>query len=294
MQTEISDLIVSHYTEVKERAIDRLNKIYQLNEGSTSLDEINQSLFFGIHGIPSKFSTLDLQTEIRSNLLSMNDDEVVNYFHYFIKILHDLESISKGCSKHIDELTEINKGEIYGDVSSIIKYQSPKQLILHAYNLFSETLVSELNVWLVVKKEFGFKVDNWKEIVVRQKEFPNLSDVRSLSFSEKTNLPENEETLPEYEYNTDAQKIAWLYELGILEYLLERCKVDDNFNWRRTANIISSITGMNTDTIRKSLQAIYLPNETNQKNNPLNNPDNKLFVQEMAAKFKLKKNSKSQ
>ncbi len=293
MRTKISDLIVAHYTDLKKRAIDRLNGIRQLNEGLTSLDEINRSLFFGIDGIPSGFSILRLQTEVRSNLLSMKDEEIANYLHYFIKILHDLKPISKDCSKFINELKEINKGEIFGEIVLNNDYQSPEQLILHTFILLSETLVCHLNVWMVIKKEFGFKVNDWVETIVQRQEFPDVSEVRSMLFDKKPSLPENEEILPDYEYKTAAQKIAWLYELGILDHLLDRCKVGETFNWRRTANIINSITGINTDTIRKSLQAIYLPNETNQKNNPLQNPDNKLFIQEMSAKFNLTKIDKS-
>jgi hypothetical protein len=289
MKTEISNQTIAHYTDLKTRALDRFRKIQQLNEGSITLEEINRSLFFGINGLPSLFSTLKLQTEVRSNLLSISDEEKVKYLHYFIKILHDLKSISRNCGNYIRELEEINEGEIFGGLYFQTEYQSVKHLILHDYLLFSEALVSELNVWLIIKKEFGIKVKDWKQYIANQRELPSVSDVRTLLFKQANDLPEGDETLPLYEYKSETQKIAWLYELGIIEYLLDKCKNDETFNWRRTANILNSITGINPETIRKTIQAIYLPNEGNKKNNPLNNPDNRFFLQTMSAKFKLEK-----
>lgn len=99
-----------------------------------------------------------------------------------------------------------------------------------------------------------------------------------------------DETMPEFEYNSEAQKIAWLYKLDVLSTILEKCKNGDgSYNWNRSAKVINSFTGINIDTIRKSLMAIYNPGTDNDKNNPLNNPENLLFISEMASKFKLSK-----
>ncbi len=99
------------------------------------------------------------------------------------------------------------------------------------------------------------------------------------------NFENRTESLPEYQFKTIAQKIAWLHELGILELILQKA----NDNYYIAANIIHSYTDLKTDTIRKGLEAIYKPNEKNRKNNPLNNPDNRLFIDEMKRKFKLDK-----
>jgi|GEM_PF-5565006 len=90
------------------------------------------------------------------------------------------------------------------------------------------------------------------------------------------------------EFKTKTQKLAWLHELGILKAVLDRCREQETYNWSKAARIIQSFTEIKDHTIRKALMAIYQP-ETNQKNNPLNNPDNKLFVSEMKNKFGLNK-----
>lgn len=98
--------------------------------------------------------------------------------------------------------------------------------------------------------------------------------------------PENKnEPISEYEFKSIAQKIIWLHELGILKMVLEK----SNHNYYKAANIIQSFTDLKVDTVRKGLEAIFKPNAGNEKNNPLNNPENNLFVSEMVKKFKLDK-----
>ena len=94
------------------------------------------------------------------------------------------------------------------------------------------------------------------------------------------------EDLPEYDYKTDTQKIAWLEELGVVSLILEKIKKNGSYNWSKAANIISSFTDLNYDLVRQCITALYQPT-ANQKNNPLKNPDNRLFVQEMRNKFGL-------
>jgi hypothetical protein len=97
-----------------------------------------------------------------------------------------------------------------------------------------------------------------------------------------------DEPLPEYKFDTEAQKIAWLYEIGIIETVIQLCKVGEINNYSKTAKVIHSFTGIHLDTIRKCIDAIYKPN-SDQKNNPLINPENKLFVRDMLGKFKISK-----
>jgi hypothetical protein len=97
------------------------------------------------------------------------------------------------------------------------------------------------------------------------------------------------EEMPEFEFKSIAQKVSWLHELGVLQTILNRCKQGETYNWSRAANIINSFTDINNDTIRKGLMAIYDTNKGNEKNNPLNNADNKRYVSEMLNKFKLDK-----
>jgi len=111
-----------------------------------------------------------------------------------------------------------------------------------------------------------------------------------LSLQSQNKEIETTEIAPEFEYNSEAQKIAWLYKLDVLNTILEKCKNEDgSYNWRRSANVINSFTGINIDTIRKSCMASYNPGTDNDKNKPFNNPENLKFISEMANKFKLNK-----
>jgi hypothetical protein len=112
------------------------------------------------------------------------------------------------------------------------------------------------------------------------------------SYQIETQLPTAEiviDPLPEFKFKNGAQIITWLYELGVLDTILNKCKEGETYNLRRTANVINSFTQINLETIRQDLAAIYKPSDANKKNNPLNNPDNIKWVVDMAVKFKLNK-----
>lgn len=123
-----------------------------------------------------------------------------------------------------------------------------------------------------------------------EKELIELSKGKNDS---KINVNETNEPLPEYEYKTAAQRIAWMHEIGILDTVINQFKYGETINSRRAANVIHSFTGIDAGTLRKCLGAIYQPG-TDQKNNPLVNPENKLFVADMAARFKLNKVNKQE
>jgi len=95
--------------------------------------------------------------------------------------------------------------------------------------------------------------------------------------------------LPEYEYKTEIQKVAWLHETGVIETIVNNSKNEGTINCTRAAKIIHSFTNINFEILKKCLESIYTPNAGNKKNHPFNNPENKLFVMDMAAKFKLNK-----
>ncbi len=105
------------------------------------------------------------------------------------------------------------------------------------------------------------------------------------------NIDVSQTTISEYENKTKTQKIAWLHEIGVLETVMNKCKNGETINSRRAAHVIHSFTGIDAETLRKCLGAIYQPG-TDQKNNPLVNPENKLFVADMAKRFKLNKENK--
>ena len=106
-------------------------------------------------------------------------------------------------------------------------------------------------------------------------------------------IPETE-PMPDFQYKTDAQKITWLHELGILKTVLEKSKenngIQTTYNWSKAANILNSIcTEIKPDTFRSALMAIENPNESNEPKNPITKPKNKIFVSEMLGKFKINK-----
>ncbi|MFL5739875.1 MAG: hypothetical protein ACJ75B_06630 [Flavisolibacter sp.] len=114
--------------------------------------------------------------------------------------------------------------------------------------------------------------------------------VKDIQISIGNAIDENE-PYPDYvEYKSHAAKIAWLKELGVLQTVLNHCRAGNGYNYTRAANILHSfIDDIHVDTFRQNIAAIYNPNTTNFKNNPLNNPDNGLFVLQLREKFKINK-----
>lgn len=85
----------------------------------------------------------------------------------------------------------------------------------------------------------------------------------------------------------ETEKLAWLYELGILELIKNRCVVSNSVDYRLAGKVIASFTDIKAETARKNLEAIYKPNVGNKKNNPLNSNANKEFVLKRLKEFKL-------
>ena len=100
---------------------------------------------------------------------------------------------------------------------------------------------------------------------------------------ERSSNPEGE--IPDVEFKSETQKIAWLYELGVLDLIVNKFKVDETYNMSRAAKVVNSFSKIHSETIRKALEAIYKPNEHNKKNNPLNNPETNIALSALKLKF---------
>ncbi len=163
--------------------------------------------------------------------------------------------------------------------------QNLEHLLNYDEKTDSLTIVDHLPLTLEIEDDTKWIRDHWFKF----KKLQNIEWLRNQIELEKIHTYPVLDQIPEAEYKTQAQKLAWLYKLGVLQTILNQCKEGETYNYTRAANIIHSFTEINIDTIRQGMRAIYQPNENNNKNNPLNNPDNKLFVANMTEKFKLNK-----
>lgn len=224
----------------------------------------------------------NLQLEVQNNLFQLNKNE---RFEYLKRM--DFEIIE--LSKHLSAVESLFDEELSGELSHFDFYYYNANFPIFSY-LNISILMPDSDVKLLTT------IQKLKEYCTVQWEFYEMfgaSYLVDIIQNEGINILEMQnkihEILPDFKYKTEAQKISWLYELGILECILKICKNGETYNWRNAGNIIHSFTGINAETARKMLQAIYQENEGNKKNNPLNNPENKLFVTEMSSKFKLNK-----
>lgn len=130
-----------------------------------------------------------------------------------------------------------------------------------------------------VKNFIYTELDIYEKTLIYNSDFPIKSEL----------IIDETEPMPDYNYSSTQQKIAWLKELGIINLILERTKKGEFFNPSRTANVISSFCDVKPATLRKAIDAIIKPNGNNRKNNPETNASNRLFVDEMLKKFRMEK-----
>lgn len=133
----------------------------------------------------------------------------------------------------------------------------------------------------IIPGNYNSKISK-NQLLIIEKALPYL--ILKIGDSETT--PEDDITV---EFHSAAQKIAWLYELGVIDTIINQCREGEIIVLRRASNIINSFTDINKDTLRKCLEAIYLPNPSNKKNNPLKNTTTTIYISDLREKFKLKK-----
>lgn len=290
----------SPYVGRRIELLDKLNKenlsiqqAEELIQPLKQLDKFEPFFYTGIH------------IEIRERVLQIKDEfELKKYLHYLLKVYKEELSSVSYMEKYKDRIQAFLDEHF---PTSDEKTEAVENSDLYNYLVDGGTvaiLICSIIEYLgtSIMEEFGLDEseflaihndDKWDRIKIPP--FKRLSSF----IQEDTTAPQNQtangnsedEQLPEFEYESAVQKVAWLHELGILSLVLEQCKVDGiTYNWSRAGNIIESFTGIHAkNTIIPCLRAIFNTTETNKHNNPFNNPENILFVQTMRQKFKLEK-----
>ncbi len=230
--------------------------------------------------------------------IHLKDREIGNFFFSYFKKYGDtnlgfkenlndritdlenqLENQKKDYAAKKSEVEVRSKGAVYTDFLSTIDWSN------HTFYYWDSRLFYGYEPFMLINKKEGTALNFFESDMMKLRN--GFNDFIEILNNESSEIMD--ETLPEFDYKTEAQKIAWLHEIGVIETVIQLCKVGNNNNYRKTAMVINSFTGINHDTIRKCIEAIYKPNSDNQKNNPLINSENKLFVREMLGKFKISK-----
>lgn len=79
--------------------------------------------------------------------------------------------------------------------------------------------------------------------------------------------PSNTEILIDYSDSSCREKIIFLHQVGVLDYLKKHSPF--NLSTNKLAEYLSAITGENSKTLQSNINPIFSPT-SNQKNNPLN------------------------
>ena len=250
----------------------------------------------------------NLELEVQNNLFHLKKEERIEYLKRLdfqirqlqkrlssIQDLFDDDVDKWAYDQYHDQYVEVGAPEL----SEFKYYYDHKDYNIFSYlNININMPVKSIPLLTTIKDLKKFNDTQWKfyelfgasHLVDIMANEGLVCEEGGISISEPL---EDKDLLPEFDYKTEAQKIAWLYELGILDIVINKCKNGETINCRRAGFVIHSFTGIDAETLRKCLSAIYQPGN-DQKNNPLVNADNKLFVAEMAAKFKLNKQNKQQ
>lgn len=212
--------------------------------------------------------------ELENNFLQItNNEERSNLVCFYLTKLQDhatLPSYFKEVLFNGDLVNRILKNDTDFEKAIKLTYEILEAFFLDIQKL---CLVYNLDILKICKRAY-YPIEHYDQ---------------SYAYMNKDLNEDENSNLPEFEINKPVEKIAWLHELGVLQIILNQCKIEESYNWRKAAHIIFSFTDINPETIRKSLTAIFNENENNKKNNPLNNPKNLLFIAEMRRNFKLDK-----
>jgi hypothetical protein len=308
LQTEYAEQILKYYQKLFEAGLLRLWWINKILDKAINIDDVTILKNTGLEN--DNFTQERFQNEIRKNILNCPDDQTyIKYFHYLIKIQWNLKENHSRYSKSLESFKDIkdkleneyDEFPSYIFVNSKSKYYSLDELIGHCNYLIHSPGIFSILYHTILLEEFRYDLNKWKQHIADKKRVPTYNEVENLLKKENGKLenllfndesknenPNNIEPLQEIDFEGPTQKIAWLYELGILELVMNKCKNGDTYNPYKSAKIINSFTGINIDTIRKCLEAIFKPNDNNKGNNPFTNDQNRSFVDLMKAKHKLK------
>lgn len=113
--------------------------------------------------------------------------------------------------------------------------------------------------------------------------FSELENIKKC-VAEDQNIEFNNIELPDIS-DSAALRMGLLLELGILDSIKDISK--DNFS--KAGRIIEQLSGIDKETAKKVMQAIYYPNSNNKRNHPFNNLDNEQTISEILIKLKINK-----
>jgi len=102
---------------------------------------------------------------------------------------------------------------------------------------------------------------------VMKSQLPEFNKYIKKQFKRYKDYYEDEPTSPDkhLKCETAGQKMMLLHALGILDYVIDKCELENN--WRRLGRIFEPVMDESSETIRKIASAIYLDDPTD-KNNP--------------------------
>lgn len=188
--------------------------------------------------------------------------------------------------------TEVEQELISTNSEPLLKL--PNQV---SYSLAHHILLKGYNMTL--KGEIETKLSNFTSLLVKTDTKTNMAYTHSVYIknlvmgiaianflpvleTETAALKQaNNFTSIKFENNT--QILGWLHKLGVLELVLEKA----NGNYTKAGRIVESFTAINDSTVRKAMEALYKPTESNRKNSPLTNAENSMFIESLCNKYKI-------
>lgn len=207
MITKQTDYLPTYYNIKKERALVNLNFIDKIAQNEITLDDVNSKISFTISGLPEHFSLIEVEREIRKNVLEIKErDSLLKYFYYLIRIQWRLKKISLGINEGINYLK--NR---YNEIDSEIeiyqkKYNSFSELIFHCYGELKQISNCATNFISIIENEFSQNTKEWKGLFENRNEMPLLSEIEAIFIKEdQSHLPPNNELI-----KTKNPKLKWM------------------------------------------------------------------------------------
>ena len=110
-----------------------------------------------------------------------------------------------------------------------------------------------------------------------------IKRVKDYLHQQKTSKSTNKNEIEfDIKFDSHAQTIAWLKELGVIDLILEKyCKTNGADNHRLAAKILNSFTGIHVDTLRKCIAEIG----KGTNNDPLKNVTTRTHIEHLKAKL---------
>ncbi|RAR74230.1 hypothetical protein [Flavobacterium aciduliphilum] len=137
-----------------------------------------------------------------------------------------------------------------------------------------EFIESEINI--LKNSERNFSNTNYHPDLI----YPIRKKIKLLENKMETLNPSNVEKLIDYSDTSCGEKIIFLHQVGVLDYLKKLSPFNLSIN--KLAEYLSAITGENATTLQSYINPIFSPT-SGQKNNPLNsNPAVKKVSKKLA------------